>query len=161
MKRIFTFCAICVSLVFSSCSEIDHAYITEFKYVNNTEHTVHLNIPDLYTRGGSIGISTANVDMTYMIPNIKPGEIASYKLDGPYGFCIKRTSQIGFDEHVVLADYRPGDDSPTNICLEKNYVKTHHDDNEYHTIFTYTITEADYDYACSLNDVKYVVDSWE
>ncbi len=141
MNRILSLMVICASILATvSCKkDVDYFYTTEFVYVNHTNHDVRINIQSDYTPMAAV---------------VERGETFSKKWTeiGPLPFDIKGAT-VTFDEkHTVTFTPDVDPNSSENICREENYVMTRSDDAMYHWVYTYNITESDYDYAVSANE---------
>lgn len=120
-------------LIMSCNRNIDYAYSVGLNIKNHSSHTIRLSLTDAdWPWGGKTYEIQANEEV-----------VVKESVDGIPELKIY-TAAIYFDSEMEAVYTISGDSSQYNVCNNDNWIV---EKDEYSTVWTYTFTDGDYDYA--------------
>ena len=140
MRKIISL-ALLMVLIMSCHRTVDYAYGVGLNIKNNSSHTIKVSLTDAELPWGG---------KTY---EIKANDefIVKESVDGIPELTIY-TASICFDSEIEAVYTISGDSSQYNVCNNDNWIV---EKDEYSTMWTYTFTEEDFEYAKSQSSSDY------
>ena len=121
---------------------VDYAYGHRLTFHNNSTHVITLsecdNLDDIFDNGDTYVLNPGE-SVSHQISDMQSGHIG-------IDLSIPLKITVTFDgEFIVKHDFKSKETIPNCICDEKNYHLT--ESTKYFEYYTYTFTDADYEYA--------------